>query len=222
MVNKLVLINIIVLLMGTLGALTPVAAEIEAKILTVYLSRTGNTKAVAGIIHKQVGGDQHAIQLKTPYPEDYNAIVEQVRKENETGYLPPLKPANTNIEGYDTVFIGFPTWGMQLPPPVKSFLHSYDLSGKSVYPFNTNAGYGLGSSIKTLKEMCTGCEVKASFSVKGGIERDGVMLAIKNARRENVEEEVRLWLKETFEGPMSPVTKNDTTAFAVELVQSYQ
>lgn len=210
MVNKLVLINIIVLLMGMLGALPPVAAETEANILTVYLSRTGNTKAVADIIHKQVGGALHEIQLKTPYPEDYNAIVEKVRKENETGYLPPLKAVITDIENYDTVFIGFPTWGMQLPPPVKSFLHSYDLTGKSVYPFNTNAGYGLGSSINTLKEMCTGCEVKATFSVKGGVERDGVMLAIKNERRENVEEEVRSWLKETFERPMSPVTKNET------------
>ena len=212
MVNKLVLANIIVLLMGTLGALPSVSAETEAKILTVYLSRTGNTKAVANIIHKRVGGDLHAIQLKTPYPEGYNAIVAQVRKENETGYLPPLKAVDGNIEDYDTVFIGFPTWGMQLPPPVKSFLHSYDLSGKTVYPFNTNAGYGLGSSINTLKEMCTGCEVKATFSVKGGFERDGVMLAIKNERRENVEDEVTLWLKETFEGSMSPVTKNKTTS----------
>ncbi len=58
----------------------------------------------------------------------------QVVRENETGYL--------RIEKYDVLVIGFPTWDMQMPPPMKSFLHEYDLSGKTVIPFNTNTGYG--------------------------------------------------------------------------------
>ena len=97
----------------------------EQKILIVYLSRTNNTKAIAEIIHQKVGGRMVALELETPYPADYNATVQQVVHENETGYLPPLKTKIDRIEQYDFVFLGFPTWGMQLPPPVKSFLHQY-------------------------------------------------------------------------------------------------
>ncbi len=52
--------------------------------------------------------------------------MEQVAKENETGFLPPLKTKIDNIKQYDVVFVGFPTWGMQLPPPMKSFLRQYN------------------------------------------------------------------------------------------------
>ena len=61
------------------------------KILILYLSRTNNTKAIAEIIHKNVGGTLVALELEKPYPENYQAIVQQVVEENETGYLPPLK-----------------------------------------------------------------------------------------------------------------------------------
>src|SRR5690606_16382924 len=83
------------------------------KILIVYLSRTNNTKAVAEMIQNQVGGDLVELQLQNPYPENYREIVEQVDRENETGYLPPLKTEIENIDQYDTIFIGFPSWDMQ-------------------------------------------------------------------------------------------------------------
>lgn len=94
----------------------------DKKILTVYLSRTKNTRAVAEIIHKKIGGDLVALELLTPYPEHYQTTVDQVAAENAKGYLPPLKSKIDNIEKYDVVFVGFPTWGMLLPPPMKSFL----------------------------------------------------------------------------------------------------
>jgi flavodoxin len=124
------------------------------KILIVYLSRTNNTKAIAEIIHKKVGGTLVPLELEKPYPENYQQTVQQVVKENETGYLPPLKTKIDSIEKYDIVFLGFPTWDMKMPPPMKSFLHRYKLSGKTVIPFNTNAGYGVGSGFQTLKELC--------------------------------------------------------------------
>lgn len=105
------------------------------KILIVYLSRTGNTKAIAEMIQSHVGGKLVALELVKPYPENYRATVRQVANENETGYLPPLKTKIDSIKKYDVVFIGFPAWGMQLPPPMKSFLSRYDLSGKTVIPF---------------------------------------------------------------------------------------
>jgi len=79
------------------------------KILIVYLSRTNNTKAIAEIIQKNVGGNLVALELDKPYPENYQQTVQQVVKENETGYLPPLKTKIDSIENYDVIFIGFPT-----------------------------------------------------------------------------------------------------------------
>src|SRR6478735_10152935 len=87
-----------------------VAQPISTKrILIVYLSRTNNTKAIAEIIQRNVGGTLVALELVKPYPENYQATVQQVVKENETGYLPPLRTTIDSIEKYDVVFLGFPT-----------------------------------------------------------------------------------------------------------------
>ena len=167
----------------------------KENVLIVYLSRTGNTEAVAEIIHNEVGGTMVGLELETPYPADYDAIVAQVDRENETGYLPPLKTKIENFQEYDTVFLGFPTWDMQLPPPMKSFLNQYDFSGKTVIPFNTNGGYGVGSSFQTVEELSPDANILEGFSIKGGLERDGILLAIEGERREEVRAEVIEWLQ---------------------------
>ena len=167
----------------------------EQTVLIVYLSRTGNTEAVARLIQQQVGGTLVALALETPYPEAYDAIVKQVAEENETGFLPPLT-TEIDLEKYDTIFLGFPTWGMQLPPPMKSFLHRYELSGKTVVPFNTNAGYGVGSSFATAKELCPNARILKGFSMQGGIERDGILFVMKGEKAEEAEAKVKQWLQE--------------------------
>ena len=165
------------------------------KILIVYLSRTNNTKAIAEIIQNNVGGTLIALELEKPYPENYQATVQQVVKEDETGFLPPLKTKIDSIEKYDVVFVGFPTWDMKMPPPMKSFLHQYNLSGKTVIPFNTNAGYGVGSGFQAVKELCPNSKVLEGFSITGGIERDGIYLAIKGEKAKEAEAEVKKWLQ---------------------------
>lgn len=167
----------------------------ERKILIVYLSRTNNTKAIAEFIHQKVGGTIVPLELETPYPADYNASVQQVARENETGYLPPLTTKIDRIEQYDVVFLGFPTWGMRLPPPVKSFLRQYSLTGKTVILFNTNPGYGEGSSFQTVRELCPQSTVLEGFVIRGGLERDGRYLVIQGARAEEAQREVESWLR---------------------------
>src|SRR6478609_2943414 len=168
----------------------------SGKILIVYLSRTNNTKTIAEIIHKKVGGTLVALQLEKPYPEDYRETVQQVVRENETGYLPPLKTKIDSIHNYDVVFVGFPTWGMKLPPPVKSFLHQYDLKGKTVIPFNTNGGYGVGSSFETVRELCPQSTILPGFTTRGGSEIDGHNFVIKDAKAEEAQKAVESWLRE--------------------------
>jgi len=164
------------------------------KILIVYLTRTKNTKAVADMIHEQVGGTLVELELVTPYPENYREIVAQVARENESGFLPPLKTQITNLDQYEVVFLGFPTWGMQLPPPMKSFLTENNLSGKTVVPFNTNGGYGIGSSFDKVAELCPNSEILEGFSVRGGSERDGILFVMDGEKEVEVRQEVEKWL----------------------------
>lgn len=124
----------IFLLVGFAAAQQPSAKSqgrrAEKKILIVYLSRTNNTKAIADIIHEMVGGQLVALELQTPYPADYHATVQQVVRENETGYLPPLKTVIDAPDQYDVIFVGFPTWDMKLPPPYEELPASVQLPGK--------------------------------------------------------------------------------------------
>src|SRR3982750_2160273 len=75
------------------------------KILIVYLSRTNNTKTIAEIIQRHVGGKLVALELETPYPQNYRETVQQVVQENESGYLPPLKTKIDSIRNFDVVFV---------------------------------------------------------------------------------------------------------------------
>lgn len=169
--------------------------SMNKKVLIVYLSRTNNTKAIAEIIHKNVGGKLVALELVNPYPENYQKIVDQVANENSKGFFPPLKTKIDSIEQYDTIYLGFPTWGMQLPPPVKSFLKQYDLSGKTIVPFNTNAGYGIGSTFQTVKELAPKSTILDGFTTKGGIERDGVFFVIEGDKEIEVTKQIDTWLR---------------------------
>lgn len=186
---------LLIFVLFSLPGCTHAQTGANKEVLVVYLSRTGNTKVVAELIHRQVGGAIVALELRQPYPENYRAIVEQVAEENRSGFLPPLKTTIDSMERYTVVFVGFPTWGMQLPPPIKSFLKQYNLAGKTIVPFNTNAGYGIGSSFQTLKELCPNSTVLEGFTMKGGVERDGIRLAIKDEVAQQAEREIKEWLR---------------------------
>jgi hypothetical protein len=84
---------------------------------------------------------------------------------------------------------------MQLPPPMKSFLKQYDLSGKIVVPFNTNGGYGIGSSFETVRELCQNSTVLEGFSMKGGIERDGILFVMEGEKAKQAHVEIDTWLR---------------------------
>jgi len=185
----------IIILSGFIAGCSNAQSMSTEKILIVYLSRTNNTKTIAAIIQRNTGGTLVALELEKPYPENYKATVAQVVEENKTGYLPPLKTKIDSIEKYDIIFLGFPTWDMQMPPPVKSFLHQYNLKGKTIVPFNTNAGYGVGSGFETVKELCPDSKVLEGFEIKAGAERDGEYLVIKGERAKEAETRVKNWLQ---------------------------
>jgi flavodoxin len=124
-------------------------------ILVAYFSHSGNTREIAAQIHKSVGGDIFEIQAVKPYPSDYDAVVEQAKQELNSGYTPVLKTKTEDITSYDVVFVGFPIWWSTFPAPVRTFLSEYDFSGKTIVPFCTHAGSGLGRSVTDISKLCT-------------------------------------------------------------------
>jgi flavodoxin len=124
------------------------------KILVVYFSHSGNTREIAEQIQKKVGGDIFEIQAVKPYPHDYDAVVEQARQELKSNYKPALKTRIDNIRTYDVIFIGYPNWWGTFPAPVRTFLSEYDFSGKTIVPFCTHEGSGLGRSVSDISKLC--------------------------------------------------------------------
>jgi hypothetical protein len=78
---------------------------------------------------------------------------------------------------------------------VKSFLKQYDLRGKTIVPFNTNGGYGPGSSFQTVKDMCPNSTVLEGFSTRGGEERDGILFVMEGEKEKQVQVDIQKWLR---------------------------
>ena len=126
----------------------------------------GTTEYMASLIQKNTGGDLHLIQTEEPYPADYDATVSQNYREQQAGIIPKLKNVAENLDQYDIVFIGYPIWAMTIPQPIVSFVNQYDLSGKTVIPFCTHAGYGSGDSYSKVQSLCPEAEVLEGFAVE--------------------------------------------------------
>jgi flavodoxin len=136
-------------------------------VLIVYFSHSGNTQKIANLIHKEVGGTIHEIQPEVPYPNSYNAVVDQAKKEIQAGYKPALRSTLDHIESYDTIFVGSPNWCSTIAPPVTTFLSEYDLSGKTIVPFCTHGGGGLGKIGKDIAKLCPQSTILSSFEIYG-------------------------------------------------------
>jgi flavodoxin len=136
-------------------------------ILIAYFSRSGNTRKIASLIHQEVGGTIHEIQPEVPYPNSYDAVVDQAKKEIQAGYKPALQSTLDHIESYDTIFVGSPNWWSTIAPPVATFLSEYDLSGKTIVPFCTHGGGGLGRIGEDIAKLCTQSTILSSFEIYG-------------------------------------------------------
>ncbi|MBY5591591.1 flavodoxin [Rhizobium leguminosarum] len=142
-----------------------------ASTLVAFFSRTGNTRVIAAQIRRAKEADIFEIVPAASYPEDYEATVAQASKETRSGYLPPLANFVLDIARYDTVFLGFPIWGMTTPPVIRSFLRSHELAGKNVRPFITHGGYGIGSSMDVVRSLASESRFQEPFSMECDQER---------------------------------------------------
>ena len=138
------------------------------KALIAYYSRTGNTRTLAGHIQSLTGADSVELQPLNPYPEDYRATTRQAKREIESGFKPALKNGVENLASYDVVFVGSPCWWSTIAGPVRTFLADSDLSGKTIAPFMTHEGSGLGRSVADIKKLCPESIVLEGLAVRGG------------------------------------------------------
>ncbi len=139
----------------------------SGKILVLYFSQSGNTEAVANIIHNEVGGDIVKLETTQTYPSNYNELVDYAQKEQRQNARPELKTKINNIDQYDTIFLGYPKWWADMPMPLYTFLDEYDLSGKTIAPFITHGGSGLSGTPNKIKKEEPNAMVTEGLAVSG-------------------------------------------------------
>ena len=169
-----------------------------SKTLIVYYSRKGenyvngsirnlskgNTEVIAEMIADLTGGDLFEVETVKTYPADYYACIDEAKAELRQGARPELKAYPDSLDGYDTIFVGYPNWWGTMPMAIFTFLEHYDWSGKTICPFCTNEGSGMGSSERDLKKVCAGATVEKSLSIHGAEavqSRDRVETWVKSA-----------------------------------------
>ena len=110
-----------------------------SNVLVAYFSWSGNTQEMASYIAQQTGADLYEIVPETPYPEDYNECGDVALAERDNNERPAIAGLPDSLDQYDTIIIGYPIWWHTAPMIIGTFLESYDLTGKDVYPFTQSA-----------------------------------------------------------------------------------
>ena len=128
----------------------------------------GNTERVAEFIQKAVGGDLFEIKPVREYSASYMTCIKEAQAEQRGNERPAVKAMPESLEGYDTIFIGYPNWWGTMPMFMFTVLDAFDWTGKTIVPFCTNEGSGLGSSERDIKASCHGATVKPGLSIHGG------------------------------------------------------
>ena len=112
----------------------------------------GNTKIVADYISEQTGADQFEIVTHKYDGMSYKALCDLAQEEQRNDERPAFEGKLTNLDEYDVIFVGGPVWWGTWPQVMFTFFDTYDLSGKTLYPFTTHEGSGLGSCVSDLRK----------------------------------------------------------------------
>jgi flavodoxin len=163
------------------------AEKRTGKVLIAYYSRTGTTREVANQIQLKVGGDLFELKTMHSYPKEYRATTNQAKREQEENFRPTLAAEPQNIDSYGLIFIGFPTWWDTLPMAFFTFLERYKFAGKTLIPFCTHEGSGLGRSVSDIKSLCPKSTILEGIALRGG--------GIDNVQSDSARREVSAWLE---------------------------
>ena len=129
--------------------------------------KVGNTEIVAGIMKELTGADTFKIEMKDPYSPVYMTCIDEAKKDKQNNARPELTGYLDSIDEYDTIILGFPNYWGTIPMAVATFLEKYDFTGKTILPFCTNEGSGMGSSESDIKRSAKGAVLKSGLAITG-------------------------------------------------------
>ena len=144
--------------------------------LVAYFSASGVTAKVAETLSEAIGADIYAIEPEVPYTKaDLNWMDKQSRSTLEMKDLssrPAIKGKFDNMDEYGTIFVGFPIWWYIAPTIINTFLESYDMSGKTIIPFATSGGSGMGKTNEKLQPSCPSSKLIEGKVFKKTVDKD--------------------------------------------------
>ena len=144
-----------------------------SKTLVAYFSASGVTARVAKNLAGAIGADLHEIVPAQPYTNaDLNWNDSRSRSSVEMkdkAFRPAVAGMVEHMEQYDTIFLGFPIWWYVAPTIVNTFLEQYDLTGKTIVPFATSGGSGMGGTNAALAPSCPGAVLKDGRRFPAGV-----------------------------------------------------
>lgn len=142
----------------------------------------GNTEVAAGYIREWTGAGLFKIEPVQAYSRDYNTCIAQAQADQRRGARPELKSYPGSLDGYDTIYLGYPNYWGTMPMAVFTFLEHFDFTGKTIRPFCTHEGSGMGDSERDIQRLCPGARVEKGLAIRGG--------SVNDSR-----DAVRRWLK---------------------------
>jgi flavodoxin len=128
----------------------------------------GNTEVLAKKIQTLTGSDLFKIDTVKSYPEDYTETTDVAKEELRSKARPELTAKVNSMDAYSIIFLGYPNWWGTMPMAVYTFLESYDFSGKTIIPFCTHQGSGIGSSERDIIKLCPNAKVLSGLAIRGG------------------------------------------------------
>ena len=153
--------------------------EQATKVLVAYFSATNTTQGIAEHIANGLNADIYEIVPEEPYTDadlNYNDNNSRTTIEmNDPDARPAITGSVEDMEQYDIVFIGYPIWWGEAPRIVSTFVESYDFSGKTIVPFCTSGGSGVGSSATNLEQLTDGADWLPGKRLNGSDSQDTVM-----------------------------------------------
>lgn len=127
----------------------------------------GNTEVAANMIAEVTGADLFKLEPVVEYSTDYTECTNEAAEDKRKNARPDLIKYPDSLDAYDTIYLGYPNYWGTAPMAVFTFLERYDFSGKTIKPFCTHEGSGMGSSERDIKKSCPGATVEKGLAIHG-------------------------------------------------------
>lgn len=127
----------------------------------------GNTEVAAGILQELTGADIFKLEPVQEYSKIYNECLAESQADQRRGARPELKRYPESLDGYDTIYLGYPNYWGTMPMAVFTFLEHFDFTGKTIRPFCTHEGSGMGRSEEDIRRLCPSAHLEKGLAIRG-------------------------------------------------------